>query len=84
MRGIRLRGAVPARSQPEAGGAAQSGVPATTTSASQPPSFWREASARSWSRTPANAAHGCLSRRQPPLRASRSGGASSAGWIAGQ
>ena len=81
---MRLRAAVPERSQPDGGRAAQSGVPATTTSASQPPSFWREASARSCSLTPANPAHGCLSRRQPPLKPSRSGGASANGWIAGQ
>ncbi len=47
---------VPARApsrQPAAGAAAQSGVEPKVTSACQPPSCWREASARSWSRTPA-------------------------------
>ena len=55
MRGIRLVGPVRRRSQPEAGRAAHSGVPVITTKPSQPPSFWRAASARSWSRTPRNA-----------------------------
>jgi hypothetical protein len=65
--GARERGWVPERSQPEAGRAAQSGVPVMTASTCQPPlcCFWREASAASWSLTPAQPAHGGVPRRQP-------------------
>ena len=65
--GARECGCVPARSQPEAGRAAHSGEPVITTSTSQPPlcCFWREASAASWSLTPAQPAHGGVPRRQP-------------------
>ena len=61
------------RSQPDGGRAAQSGVPAITTSASQPPPACRVASARSWSRTPEYGPQGWMSRMQPCWMASRFG-----------
>ena len=49
--------------------AAQSGVHVITASACQPPSRWREASARNWSRTPNHSRHGSTSRHAAGLRA---------------
>ncbi len=74
------------RSQPLAGSAAHVGVREKTirTSGVPLPSSWREARARSCSRTPWNPAHGGLSRMQPLAKICQLGWAPWLGCAAAQ